>query len=91
MTAASWPCSRSTRSAARGVQAGCDRVRPLSEGDAAGRGLERRALSRRDRAPASEQDRRANGIEVEDATWYRLKALAEDYKLTDRLGFGDVE
>ena len=38
-----------------------------------------------------EQDRRANGIEVEDATWYKLKALAEDYKLTDRLGFGDVE
>src|SRR6188472_3176652 len=34
-----------------------------------------------------ERDRRANGIEVEDATWYRLKALAEDYKLTDRLGF----
>ncbi|HEX2150423.1 MAG TPA: Ldh family oxidoreductase [Stellaceae bacterium] len=38
-----------------------------------------------------ETDRRANGIEVEDATWYKLKALAEDYKLTDRLGFGDVE
>src|SRR5579864_5586025 len=38
-----------------------------------------------------EQDRRANGIEVEDATWYKLRALAEDYQLTDRLGFGDVE
>src|SRR3954467_8716477 len=38
-----------------------------------------------------ERDRRANGIEVEDATWYKLKALAEDYKLTDRLGFGDIE
>src|ERR1044071_1065416 len=38
-----------------------------------------------------ELDRRANGIEVEDATWYKIKALAEDYKLTDRFGFGDVE
>src|SRR5467141_2029146 len=28
-----------------------------------------------------EQDRRANGIEVEDATWYRLKTLAEQYQL----------
>ena len=38
-----------------------------------------------------EHDRRANGIDVEDATWYKLKALAEEYKLTDQLGFGDVE
>jgi uncharacterized oxidoreductase len=32
-----------------------------------------------------ELDRRANGIEVEDATWGRIKALAEGYGLTDRL------
>ena len=38
-----------------------------------------------------EQDRRANGIDVEDATWYKLRALAEEYGLTDQLGFGDVE
>jgi LDH2 family malate/lactate/ureidoglycolate dehydrogenase len=38
-----------------------------------------------------EQDRRKNGIEVEDATWTRLKLLAEEYKLTDQLGFGDIE
>src|SRR5579884_1208812 len=38
-----------------------------------------------------EQDRRRNGIEVEDATWYRQRQLADDYGLTDRLGFGDVE
>ena len=38
-----------------------------------------------------EQDRRKNGIEVEDATWYKLRDLAEQYQLTDRLGFGDVE
>src|SRR6202162_1446481 len=38
-----------------------------------------------------ELDRRANGIEVEDATWYKLRALADGYGLTDELGFGDVE
>ncbi|HLY46107.1 MAG TPA: Ldh family oxidoreductase, partial [Stellaceae bacterium] len=38
-----------------------------------------------------ELDRRANGIEVEDSTWYKLRDLAEQYQLTDRLGFGDVE
>jgi uncharacterized oxidoreductase len=38
-----------------------------------------------------EQDRRKNGIEVEDSTWVKLKLLAEEYKLTDQLGFGDIE
>jgi uncharacterized oxidoreductase len=38
-----------------------------------------------------ELDRRANGIEVEDATWYKLRELAEQYQLTDRLDFRDVE
>ena len=38
-----------------------------------------------------EQERRKNGIEVEDATWTRLKLLADEYKLIDRLGMGDVE
>jgi uncharacterized oxidoreductase len=38
-----------------------------------------------------EQDRRANGIDVEDATWNKLIALAEDYQLTDQLGFRDIE
>ena len=38
-----------------------------------------------------ELDRRANGIEVEDATWYKLRALAEGYGLTDRLGLVNVE
>ena len=38
-----------------------------------------------------ELDRRANGIEVEDATWYKLSALADGYGLTDQLGFRDVE
>jgi LDH2 family malate/lactate/ureidoglycolate dehydrogenase len=33
-----------------------------------------------------EQDRRRDGIEVEDATWYKLRDLAEQYQLTDRLG-----
>jgi len=33
-----------------------------------------------------EQDRRAGGIEVEDATWNRIKALAEGYGLTAKLG-----
>src|ERR1700722_16245223 len=38
-----------------------------------------------------EQDRRKNGIEVEDSTWVKLKLLAEEYKLVDQLGMGDVE
>jgi LDH2 family malate/lactate/ureidoglycolate dehydrogenase len=38
-----------------------------------------------------ETDRRANGIEVEDATWYRLQKLAEDYGLLDKLGFSVPE
>ena len=38
-----------------------------------------------------EQDRRQNGIEVEDATWYKLRSLAEGYGLADQLGFTEVE
>jgi len=38
-----------------------------------------------------EQDRRANGIEVEDATWYKLRALADGYGLTDQLALEDIE
>jgi uncharacterized oxidoreductase len=34
-----------------------------------------------------EQDRRANGIDVEDATWNKLQALAEQYNLSSSLGF----
>ena len=34
-----------------------------------------------------EQDRRRNGIDVEDATWEKLRALAEGYGIADRLGF----
>ena len=32
-----------------------------------------------------EQDRAANGIDVEDATWTKLRALAEQYGLTAEL------
>src|SRR5271169_6310938 len=38
-----------------------------------------------------EQDRRENGVEVEDATWYKLRTLAEGYGLADQLGFTEVE
>jgi len=38
-----------------------------------------------------EQDRRANGIEVEDATWYKLRGIAEGYGLADELGFTEIE
>ena len=38
-----------------------------------------------------EQDRGANGIEVEDATWYKLRSLAEEYGLTDQLELTEVE
>ena len=38
-----------------------------------------------------EQDRRENGIEVEDATWYKLRSLAEGYGLAEQLGFTEVE
>jgi LDH2 family malate/lactate/ureidoglycolate dehydrogenase len=34
-----------------------------------------------------EQDRRQNGIEIEDATWEKLRALAEGYGIAGRLGF----
>jgi len=33
-----------------------------------------------------EQERRKNGIEVEDATWEKLQALAAEYKIADELG-----
>src|SRR4051812_49400702 len=36
-------------------------------------------------------ERRRDGIEVETATWTRLRVLADEYQLTDRLGLGDVE
>jgi LDH2 family malate/lactate/ureidoglycolate dehydrogenase len=32
-----------------------------------------------------EQQRRAAGIEIEDATWEKLRALASDYKLAAEL------
>jgi LDH2 family malate/lactate/ureidoglycolate dehydrogenase len=34
-----------------------------------------------------EQERRKNGIEIEDATWDKLRALATEYKIADELGF----
>jgi LDH2 family malate/lactate/ureidoglycolate dehydrogenase len=34
-----------------------------------------------------EQDRRANGIDVEDATWEKLRSLAEGYGIAGRLRF----
>jgi uncharacterized oxidoreductase len=33
-----------------------------------------------------EQDRRANGIEVEDATWTKITSLADGYGLAGKLG-----
>ncbi len=33
-----------------------------------------------------EQDRRANGIDVEDATWNKLRGLADEYGLSAQLG-----
>jgi LDH2 family malate/lactate/ureidoglycolate dehydrogenase len=34
-----------------------------------------------------EQERRKNGVPIEDATWNRLRDLAQGYGLTDKLGF----
>lgn len=34
-----------------------------------------------------EQERRKKGIELEDATWEQLHALATEYKIADELGF----
>ncbi len=34
-----------------------------------------------------EQDRRKNGVPVEDATWNKLRDLAQGYGLADKLGF----
>jgi uncharacterized oxidoreductase len=33
-----------------------------------------------------EQQRRKSGIEIEDATWDKLRKLADDYKLSGELG-----
>ena len=33
-----------------------------------------------------EQDRRRNGIDVEDATWARINKLAEEYGVAKQLG-----
>jgi uncharacterized oxidoreductase len=33
-----------------------------------------------------EEDRRKNGIDVEDATWTKIQALAKEYGLAGRLG-----
>ena len=38
-----------------------------------------------------EQDRRQNGIEVEDATWYKLRELADGYGLSEKLDFEEPE
>ncbi|MBV8889213.1 MAG: Ldh family oxidoreductase [Alphaproteobacteria bacterium] len=35
-----------------------------------------------------EQERRRDGIEVEDATWQKLQEMARDYGLSGKLGFG---
>jgi uncharacterized oxidoreductase len=32
-----------------------------------------------------EQDRKKTGIDIEDATWNKLKELAAEYKLADEL------
>jgi hypothetical protein len=41
--------------------------------------------------PEAAPDRGADGVEVNGTICYKLRALAEEYRLTDRLGFGDVE
>ncbi|HEY0912186.1 MAG TPA: Ldh family oxidoreductase, partial [Bradyrhizobium sp.] len=33
-----------------------------------------------------EQDRRKNGVPIEDATWNKIRDLAQGYGLTDKLG-----
>src|SRR6202011_3966582 len=38
-----------------------------------------------------EEDRRQNGVEVEDSTWYKLRTLAEEYGLADQLELTDIE
>ena len=38
-----------------------------------------------------QQDRSANGIEVEAATWYKLRELADGYGLSDKLDFEEPE
>jgi LDH2 family malate/lactate/ureidoglycolate dehydrogenase len=38
-----------------------------------------------------QQERSQNGIEVEDATWYKLQQLAEGYGLSEKLEFTEPE
>ena len=67
-----------------GFQEGGRRVRAIPESDAAVRRVARRVLSRRDRVYPRAAARR-DGIEVEDATWDKLSALATEYKFAGEL------
>ena len=59
----------------------------LLEGDKAGRG-QQRVYYPGEIEHMREEDRRANGIEVEDATWQKLRELAEGYGIAEKLGLG---
>ena len=55
------------------IQEGGRRVRPLPEGDAAGRGLAAACSIPARSSTGASRTAAQNGIEVEDATWYKLQ------------------
>jgi len=57
---------------------------PIPEGNAARRRVERRPYPG-EIEHRREQDRRQNGIEVEDSTWDKIKSLRQDYGLARQL------
>ena len=65
---------------AEGFQEGGRRIRALSEIDAAVGRQRRRVLSGRGRDICASSSAASDGIEIEDATWEKLRALAGEYR-----------
>ena len=91
MTAASWLCSKSTpfgRSPSFKKKVG-EFVRDLKETPPAegSSGV----LYPGEIEHMREAERRENGIEVEAATWYKLRTLAEEYDLSEQLELSEIE
>ena len=70
---------------ARHLQAGSDGIRALPESHAAGAGFTE-VFYPGEIEFRKEQDRRKNGVPIEDATWNKIRDLAQGYGLTDKLG-----
>ena len=68
------------------VQAGSDRIRALPEGDAAGAGLHRGALSRRDRVSGRSRTGARTAFRWRTRPGSKMRDLAQGYGIADKLG-----